>query len=390
MTTQPIRIVQLTDLHFRGAIPGTSEIATRRSRHVGALLDRFEALLPELKPDFLAITGDLLHAPYGLYRGANPFAMEIFGDAVVADYRALKARFDKWGIPYLTMPGNHDEMGRFASVFDAPPETCINGYRIIAFHDREGPGNVPFRGTAERERLRASLSDTDPRPQIHLQHYVMHPQVEHPYPHNYGDSAELLGMLAQSDRVRLSLAGHFHPGSTPTPHGNTLHFIGRAVCEAPYPVTVIDIDEQGRVATREVHLAGAGNEAVPATHVAMVSRETFLPSGADPFDAGAVKVPAALTRLPAGALLIGTSDLGHPSLAGMGWPELADWHDRLHLVLSERGVVLDGLYYTSRHPSGDPAGAALPRIAIRPDQSLLDRVERDFGLVGHAYTTSSH
>jgi hypothetical protein len=215
----------------------------------------------------------------------------------------------------------------------------------------------------------------------------MHPQVEHPYPHNYGDSAELLDMLAASGRVRLSLAGHFHPGSAPAPHGGTLHVVGRAVCEAPHPVTVIDIAGDGAVSVREVRI-----EPPPRTrtHVAVVSRDTLMRPDANPQDPGAVAVPADIAKLAARALVICTSDLGHPALAGMGWPELADWHDRLHLALAGQGLVLDGLYYTTRHAGEPPAGTFVPRIALRPGEAVFERIERDFGLAGLAYTRSNH
>lgn len=181
---RPLRLLHLTDLHLREAVPGTAEIARRRSREVGALLDRLEAMLPELAPDAVAITGDLLHAPYGLYRGADRFGMAALRAHVLADYRALKARFERWARPWIALPGNHDDPESFAAVFGPPRVLDVHGHRLIAFHDREGPGHVPFRPAEEMARFDAALADADSPPQVHLQHYVLHPEVQDPYPHN--------------------------------------------------------------------------------------------------------------------------------------------------------------------------------------------------------------
>ena len=153
-----LRILHVTDLHYRGDVPGTSEIACRRSRRIPELLDRLEARLDALAPDVIAITGDLLHAPYGLFRGDNRFDLGDFLPAVAADYRNLRLRFESWGRPYLVLPGNHDHEPSFFAEFQQEPELELGEHRLIAFRDREHAGNVPFRVDDERTRFAAALS----------------------------------------------------------------------------------------------------------------------------------------------------------------------------------------------------------------------------------------
>lgn len=246
-----LRLLQVTDLHFRGQMPGTSEIARRRSRHIPELLDRIEALLPQLQPDVIVVTGDLLHAPYGLFRGGNPFQMEDMTEKVRQDYAYLKDRFDGWRLPYVALPGNHDYEPVFASVFGEKRELEVASHRLIAFRDREWEGNVPWRRDEELGRFHDALRSEDARPQIHLQHYVVHPQVDHPYPHNYGDRDELLAALAGSPVVRLSLAGHFHDGSALIERDGTNYAIGPAICEPPHPVRLIELSADGEIGDRK-------------------------------------------------------------------------------------------------------------------------------------------
>lgn len=383
----PIRLLHLTDLHFRGAVPGTSEIAIRRSRLVPLLLDRIEAMLPSLSVDFVAVTGDLLHAPYGLFRGANPFAMEALRPAVAEDYLALKARFDRWGIPYLALPGNHDDEESFAAVFGGRREADVGGYRIVAFHDREGADNVPFRNGEERLRFHAVLGDGDPRRQIHLQHYVAHPEVDHPYPHNYGDAPALLEALDRSGRVHLSLCGHYHPGSDMLRQGASVHAVGRALCEAPHPVRVVSIGADGAVSASEVTLDGGPT--APARAL-VVSRDRLLSPAAHFRDPGGIVAAddlAGLGEAADGALLVCAASLDRDDLAGLTWPELADAHDRVHLVLARHGIALDAVYYTTRHPAGSPEAARMPRVTLFHGQTLLERVAADFGLPAAAIAT---
>ena len=76
-----------------------------------------------------------------------------------------------------------------AAVFsDQPFDFDVQGFRVIIFLDQEGDRHVPRRVGADRARFQSVLSDGDPRPQIHLQHYMIFPEHNGGYPYNYGDA----------------------------------------------------------------------------------------------------------------------------------------------------------------------------------------------------------
>ena len=378
--SDPLRLLHLTDLHLRDAIPGTAEIARRRSRAIPGLLDRLEAMLPALAPDAVVITGDLLHAPYGLYRGEDRFGVAALRPAVAADYRALKARFDRWGLPWLALPGNHDDERSFAEVFGPAGALDVKGFRLIAFHDREGAGHVPRRDADGMARFSAALADPTSPPQVHLQHYVLHPDIDDPYPHNYADRSSLLAAMAESGRVALSLAGHFHGGGGPARVGGVHHLVGRAFCEAPHTVALVSLHHDGRLDVMEIPLAETSGA---TTAPALISREHLLGVHAHFRDAAAIRARddlGALIEAAQGRLLICAASLDREDLAGLDWPRLADAHDVLHAALREEGVVLDGLYYTTGRTNAEAAAAGLPRIACCGDGALAAALGRDFGI----------
>jgi len=376
MTHGPLKLLQITDLHFRGDVPGTCEIARRRSRQIPQLLDRIESLLPELQPHAVAVTGDLLHAPYGLFRGANPFAVEDMAASVERDYDYLKRRLDAWQVPYIALPGNHDHESGFEAVFGRVGELEVEGYRLVAFHDREWEANVPWRRGEQRQRFEELLRSADERPQIHLQHYVVHPAVDHPYPHNYGDREELLDAMAGSERVRLSIAGHFHDGSALSERDGVLHAICPALCEPPHPVRLIEISPDGTVETRDIPLG----ETWEVERLVVVSRDDLLAPSAHFRDSSGVVVADdldALLPLIAGATVVCASSMDRDDLRGLDWPGMADAHDRLHQQLGEHGIVLDAIYYTTALPAEQAAAAGLPRITLGPGECVATRAMAD-------------
>ncbi|MCG6113822.1 MAG: metallophosphoesterase [Mesorhizobium sp.] len=379
MSHGPLKLLQITDLHYRGEVPGTCEIARRRSRHIPQLLDRIEALLPELQPDAVAVTGDLLHAPYGLFRGANPFAVEDMAENVKRDYAYLKRRFDAWQVPYIALPGNHDHEAGFEAIFGRAGELEVGGYRLVAFHDREWEANIPWRRDEQRQRFEDFLRSADARPQIHLQHYVLHPAVDHPYPHNYGDREDLLGAMAGSERVRLSIAGHFHDGSALNERDGVLHAICPALCEPPHPVRLIEISDDGTVEARDIPLYEKGE----VRRLVVVSRDDLLAPSAHFRDSSGVVLAddiGALKPLIEGATIVCASSLDRDDLASLDWPGMADAHDRLHQRLAEHGIVLDAIYYTTALAPEAASAAGLPRIALGPGQSVALRAIADLRL----------
>lgn len=377
-----LRILHVTDLHYRGALPGTSEIACRRSRRVPELLDRLEARLDALAPDVVAVTGDLLHAPYGLFRGENRFDLDDLLPAVAADYAYLRSRFESWGRPYLVLPGNHDHEPSFFAAFPQEPELESGGHRLIAFRDREHAGNVPFRVDGELARFADVLSSSDGLPQIHLQHYVIRPFVDHPYPHNYGDADDLAGALAATGRVKAVLAGHYHPGSGLVTEQGVHYLVGPALCEPPHRVRLVMVDDNSRMEFEEVPLGGGRSDRA-SRPVVVVSRDLLLDEAAHFNDPGGVVAAADLSQLrelAAGAALVCDASLDRSDLAGLEWASFADAHDRVHERLAAAGIALDALYYTTARSSAEASAAGLPRIVLGPNESIEARLEGDLDL----------
>jgi 3',5'-cyclic-AMP phosphodiesterase len=241
-----MRIVHLTDLHLRHNLPGTSSIPKRRSRVVLGLLERAVTRLPDLQPDLVAVTGDLLDYPLE-YR-ADPR----FRSLARKDLIAMRQLLDQAACPVIVLPGNHDLEDLCRQVFAPDPECAIAGHRVLTFQDRQGQGYVPYRVGRERERFAAALEDDDPRPQVHLQHYVVWPRLNGNYPYSYADAEALQERITRSGRVRLVLQGHYHRGVEPLAVGDTWFAVTPALCEAPYRYWVYELADSGLTCHEEI------------------------------------------------------------------------------------------------------------------------------------------
>ncbi|MBN8215606.1 MAG: HAD-IIIA family hydrolase [Spirochaetes bacterium] len=233
-----LRIAQLTDFHLRRKLPGSSFTPRRRSRLMPAILEAALAEVRAAKADFIAVTGDLVDVPGWLLSGDDyyPYPVKKTLIQAIADYRLIKRLLDATGIPYLAVPGNHDHLSSFYKVFPHGPwERDLHGLRILAFPDREHEAHHAQRLDAERLRWERALSDGDPRPQLHLAHYLITPEHNEGYPHNYLESASLLTANTESGKHALVLQGHFHPGSRPEKHGNMVYATAPTLCVAPHP-----------------------------------------------------------------------------------------------------------------------------------------------------------
>ena len=190
--------------------------------------------------DFLAVTGDLLDVSSGMDNPTDYYPNPYDGGEshVREDYRWIKQRLDEIEIPYAVLPGNHDHDGLFQEVFASQPAVADleQGFKIISFHDREWGANVPRRVDRERRLMEAVLADDSKTPQIHLQHYVIHPECPGDYPHNYHEAMELKNKLVDSGRVLLALSGHYHAGSDLINLGATCFSTGPTFAEFAHAV----------------------------------------------------------------------------------------------------------------------------------------------------------
>lgn len=239
-----MRLLHLSDLHLRSAQEGTADKPERLSRKIPALLEQLSARLSRLAPDVIVITGDLLDVPKSLLTGTvvDEAARRTMLDAAVADYHLLRNWLVRTGRPYVVLPGNHDLSQPFSEVFgDQRTDVEIDGIRLVAFHDWEGPEKVPYRLNDQRALFQRVLTDDCPLPQVHLQHYLIRPSLAEDYPYNYSDATELAGAIEGSQRVIGVLAGHYHVGAL-LHHVSGVHYsVVPGFCIEPHPYRLMEI-----------------------------------------------------------------------------------------------------------------------------------------------------
>ncbi|HIL08907.1 MAG TPA: hypothetical protein EYG11_09425 [Candidatus Latescibacteria bacterium] len=233
-----VRIAHLSDFHLRHHLAGTSLVAQRQSRQMPALLHQAIAQISALQPDLLAITGDLVDYPLDALDDSATIAK---GEQ---DLLLIRKIIEQAACPVAYLYGNHDHPARYRVLFaDQDPDRTISDYRLLTFLDDEVRDNTAERLGASRQLFDTALADADPRPQIHLQHYMIFPEHNEGYPHSYREAADLQAAIATSCKVRLSLSGHFHQGADLQSQDGTCYATARAFCEAPHPYRIYDIGD---------------------------------------------------------------------------------------------------------------------------------------------------
>lgn len=348
-----MRVAHITDIHLRSHLPGPASLGLRRCREMPGLLAGALEDARKREADVVALTGDLIDVPS--YILDDPSCVAGCWLAAEDDYRLLSELLVASELPFVVVPGNHDAPELVGKVFGFGPYVRDLGpFRFVSFWDEEEHGShIPRRVGRERRRFLDALGDPDPKPQIHLQHFVITPSLNDGYPYTYADGEELRRRIVTSGRVRLSLSGHFHAGTPVMPAGESAFVTGRAFTAWPHPYRIYDLDPTaGLVDMQEVEL---GEPRSVGRCVFVDWRCCVAPLSSDmdllPGAAGALRVLQA-----AGFRLV---VLGSPVAAGSGptTPGLLDaLGDRLAGLLAEEAVHLDGIY---AEPAGDQASSVL-------------------------------
>jgi len=238
-----MRIGHLSDSHLRRSIPGTSEIAIRLCREAPRLLEAALAALRAEGADIVVVTGDLLDLPGYQLDGDSSAELRA---AVREDYELVRELLDASGLPYLVVPGNHDDAAIMGEVFAerGQPGTGVlefGGVRFAAFWDAADPAtHEPLRVGAELDLFTELAADA--ALQVHLQHYLLTEPPKLDWPYSYATRAELVGALTASGALRLVLSGHYHPGRPLTREGGVFFSTDEALCEFPHRYRSYDID----------------------------------------------------------------------------------------------------------------------------------------------------
>jgi 3',5'-cyclic AMP phosphodiesterase CpdA len=179
------------------------------------------------RPDLLVITGDLVD------------------EGQLGEYAVLRKILDRLPVPFLVIPGNHDDRENFRSAFSdhaylpkqGPLHYCVDDYpvRIIGL-DSTVPGS--HHGHIDGAGLRwldAVLAQNTTKPTLLMLH---HPPFACGIPYmdeyRYFDGDALGAVVKRFDNVEIVLCGHVHR-SMLTRWANTV------VCACPSTVTEIDL-----------------------------------------------------------------------------------------------------------------------------------------------------
>lgn len=239
-----MRLAHLTDLHARRHLPGTSRLVQRRSRLAPDLFAEALDLCRRRGADAVAVTGDLLDVPDYILSGDDyyNYRRDLFEQETEADYRLLRHLLDQSGLPWVALPGNHDWIAVMSRVFgDRPLTMDVGGYRLVSFWDRDHDAHVPRRLDRERTLWESALADEASPPQVHLQHYVITPELNQGWPHTYFEGEHLRRRMVESGRVVLSLSGHYHHGTALIEDGPCRFATTPAFGEFPHPVRFFDL-----------------------------------------------------------------------------------------------------------------------------------------------------
>lgn len=382
-----MRIAHITDIHLRHHTPGHAPIAVRRVRRARELLMRALADAKSRGADLAVITGDVVDVPEYLFAREREQDDAQLWQAVGADYRLVRQLLDDSGLPWIALPGNHDAYRVMAQELGQDPLVRDHGpLRFVSFWDREASGNVPRRVGRDRVRFEAALADPEPRPQVHLQHFVITPELNAEYPHTYFEGKELARRIVESGRVGLVLSGHYHPGVEPHRQGGATFSVTPALVEHPHTYRLFD------VAVQEDSIESVHSEQIELAGEQSAAKAVFLDrDGCINTRAAYREGPGAMDLIPGAANAIRRlRDAGftvvvvtNQTAVGEGYvlPETVDEvNDRMSQLLLAEGTEVDAIYATfEAGPS-----AIHPMYATtaerKPSPAMIHRAAADLNL----------
>ena len=225
MTAPDVLIAQISDLHVKG--PG--ELAYGKVDTAAALarcVKELNRLAP--RPHLVVISGDLVDTP------------------APVEYAHLKTLLAPLEIPFLAVPGNHDDraMLREALAQQGAPEGAINLARKVGAVDvlalDSGVPGKPH-GELDAKTLRwldDELASSATRPALlFLHHPPFVTGIAHMDVQNLRNSAALAEIVRHHPRVRLVAAGHVHRATLTQFAG-----VPATICPAPNHAVALDLD----------------------------------------------------------------------------------------------------------------------------------------------------
>lgn len=373
------RILQFTDLHFRQALAGHSGHLERLSRHAPLLLQSLKQRIELEAPDLVAFTGDIIDAPHDLLVDKGKAASTELTEAVRKDYSTMRQWLDDLGVPWMISPGNHDYKPVFMEVFaDSTQSLELPNLTAVRYFDWEVTDNTAERQGDQRSLFDAAVADgREDRWTLHLQHFLIWPEVVHGYPMRYREADQLRDLLGAARGRHMVLSGHFHEGTGIIQHGNGFYAVCRSITEAPHYYRVFDLlENQWTMREETLPLAPLAQKAlllIDRTDLLYDQRETH--SLALSPETGTLFTKAS----EAGYEPILVSTWNDSQLLGLTWRDVLSLHDRWFSDLDGAGTSQGaGLIITI--DEGLPLPARLPHEPLSRFGNLAARVEAHYGV----------
>jgi len=225
MSSKPIRIAQISDLHIKP--PG--QLAYGRVDTAKALARCVEALNAfEPAPDFVVISGDLADTP------------------VWQEYDYLAQLLAPLKLPFAGIPGNHDERELMRAAFPKAAYAFSSGplNQKIAIGELDLmllDSSVPGKPHGELDALTLQWLDTmlcssvDRPALVFLHHPPFLAGIWHMDRQNLTNAAELATIIRRHSRVQLVATGHIHRAALTM-------FAGVPCTICPAPNHAVDLD----------------------------------------------------------------------------------------------------------------------------------------------------
>lgn len=337
-------------------------------------------------PDLVAFTGDIIDAPHDLLHntGDSNDRNELI-EAVRADYRTMRKWLDELGRPWMIAPGNHDFRPVFLEIFaDAPRRLELTDLTAISYYDWEVQENTAERLREERARFDAALMENRPEGWaegwiVHLQHFLIWPNVPHGYPMRYREADQLRDLLHSASSRHMVLSGHFHAGTEIVNHGNGYYAVCKSITEAPHHYRLFDFTAEGCQMRTEQLLRGP----LADRRIVLIDRTDILtdePSEASSEYALKKEADALFEQmLEAGFQPVLVSAWNDPHSQALAWSEILKRHDRLFLALSRRGLP-QGAGLVIAIDENRPLPPQLPFEPLPRYAELAPRIASQYGI----------
>ena len=242
MSENCLTVLAISDLHHTGLARQTAQGPQLRGELAQTLLKKVFLRLRHMgiQPDLTLVLGDLIED--GADRNAH------------LDLISLHGELTRSGIPFLTVPGNHDgDAATFNTLFgSAPGLHKVGGYGFVLFNDSYNESHECVRSEEDIALIRKIAEENPGRPLIAVQHPPIYPAIDSHYPYRLANAAEAIDSFQKSG-VILSLSGHYHKGQKVRKHGHVLYHTVSALSEAPFRFSLIRI-KKAHVEVKELSL----------------------------------------------------------------------------------------------------------------------------------------